>query len=72
MSLVENLLHEDEEKLVKCRREICGWKGKIKDADRRRIETPIQSWNALAGREGWEYVCPRCGSLVATYYTKMS
>lgn len=72
MSLTDNLLREDDNKPVKCHNPNCSWAGKIGDTTAIRVDAPIQAWNALAGREGWQYNCPRCGHIVATYYTRMS
>jgi hypothetical protein len=50
----------------------CHWKGQIKDTKEREVNSPRSDWMALAGREGWEYDCPKCGMTVEHFYTRMS
>lgn len=50
----------------------CKWAGKIRDTERRYVNSPQEDWMLLAGREGWEYFCPRCGFIAASYYLRVS
>jgi len=60
---------KDNDKL-RCRH--CKWEGERKDALKREVNTPRSAWEALAGREGYEWDCPRCKWIVDSFYTKMS
>lgn len=50
----------------------CNWQGKKGDLKRELVNSSPESWRMLAGREGVEYNCPKCGWLVHSYYWKMS
>lgn len=64
----------DENMIVSCRGGMteCDWSGKLSETKERYVMTPPKDWRALAGREGYEYFCPKCGRLVYTDYWKMS
>ena len=61
-----------DDKDVICKNTRCTWHGKIKNTKVKEVNSPRSAWMALAGREGWEWYCPRCGWMIDNYYTKMS
>lgn len=67
------MLHFDEEnpgKKVDCF--WCKWEGTLKDCKKRWVSSNPQSWRMLAGREGWEWRCPKCKMTVHSHYIRMS
>lgn len=52
----------------------CHWKGKKKDLIQRYVNSPPEAWMAMAGREGYEYDCPRrtCRFTLIHDYWKLS
>ena len=63
-------LQYNKNKPVKCKH--CGWTGIMKQLRARRILSSFESWNQLAGRDGWHYDCPECEWLVIANYNKVS
>jgi hypothetical protein len=60
----------DEKEEVECL--WCKWKGTLKQAHREYYSSPMESWWALAGREGWIWKCPKCGMRVHEEWDKIS
>lgn len=64
---------ENSDDVITCNRfNACGWTGLEKDLVSKYIHTNPESWMMLAGREGYVYYCPNCGSLVTERYWRMS
>lgn len=63
-------LSDQLEQVVTCRR--CEWQGQVKDCKQREVSTSLASWQARAGREGFAWDCPECGTQVHTYYWRVS
>jgi hypothetical protein len=50
----------------------CDWKGTYKDTKIKRVHSSPEEWQALAGRSGYEYHCPRCGFIITAWYWEIS
>lgn len=50
----------------------CKWTGILRETKQGYVYSSPRDWQALAGREGYEYKCPKCGFIVKSNYTKMS
>lgn len=61
--------HEEFSEKASCR---CGWSGELSQAKREYVNSNRQSWYMLGGREGYEWLCPKCGLIIKTHYWKMS
>jgi hypothetical protein len=46
----------------------CGWKGTILDTKEETYRSDETSWHMHGGRQGWHYICPKCGAVVWRYY----
>lgn len=66
----DDFLDPDTKKTITCR--FCKWKGKLSECKMREVNSPRSAWNALAGREGKEWFCPKCKMMVYNHYTRMS
>lgn len=55
---------------VKCI--VCKWEGTIRDTKGRYVNSSPRDWRMLAGREGYEYDCPKCGFTVYHDHWKVS
>lgn len=58
-----------DDQATKC---TCGWIGTIKECKEERFRSSPESWDQLAGRDGWIYKCPKCGMIVTSYFFAMS
>jgi len=65
--------NENGEEIVECKRfGGCGWRGNIGKCSKIYVHTDPESWMALAGREGYEYLCPECHRVVTEKWIRIS
>ena len=67
--------YDNEDKLVRCKGGFlgkCNWKGPESKLKKTYYKSPQESWQQLAGREGWVYKCPKCGQIVRSEWVKVS
>lgn len=50
----------------------CKWQGTIGECIEKRVVSSPQSWQQLGGRDGWEYLCPKCKWIVTAIWNRMS
>jgi len=68
----QEMIDSTDKKAYSCHRHDCEWSGKLVDMDRKYVNSEQSAWLALAGREGYEYFCPLCGTMLASRYDRMS
>lgn len=68
--LPEISFSHDSRKPIKCPH--CKWTGELRECREERYISPPESWMVLAGRDGWQYFCPRCKWLVHEEWMRMS
>lgn len=52
--------------------EHCGWTGTFLNTDRKHVSSSPDAWASLAGREGYEYYCPKCKWIITAWYWRIS
>lgn len=67
---MRDLLGPDDKDHCMCKN--CDWVGTYGECTKKEVNTSASAWRSLAGREGWEWFCPRCKWMVDSHYTKMS
>lgn len=70
MILPEIRFELPKDKLANC--VWCNWRGKIRDCTKKYVNSPPADWKMLAGKEGYEYYCPKCKAMVDDYYWRIS
>jgi hypothetical protein len=61
---------KDNDDILSCRH--CNWSGKRRQAKQQRFISDENSWRNLAGRDGWIWKCPDCGTRVDEDWLRMS
>lgn len=62
-----NHVDPDDDQYLEC--EACHWKGTILDCDRQKVST---NEHPLARRQGYEWTCPKCDTVVWRYWYMLS
>lgn len=73
MSILDDFFHDGEPKdeaPAHCKH--CGWEGVFKDTKIKRVNSSPEAWVMLAGREGYEYHCPKCQFIITAWYWRIS
>lgn len=50
----------------------CGWRGTILKALEIPYSSDIESWQHLAGRKGYHWLCPLCSGTIWKHYTEIN
>lgn len=50
----------------------CGWSGTASECNEKWVFSSPEEWVSLCGREGWDYICPKCGHIITSVIVKIS
>lgn len=70
MRFIDARHFKDDDDVLVCRN--CEWTGERKESVCQRFVSSPESWQALAGRDGWIYKCPVCDWRVDEEWLRIS